>query len=154
MKVRDLMKSNPTVITQDCTLENAANTMREIDAGVLPVVEGDSSNQSKRAIGVLTDRDLVIRCVAKGQDPKTTQVTNAFSGETVFCKEDDSLKTAFDTMREYDIGRLLVQNQNGELCGIITMADLISRLPENAWDQISQQSQGNVSGSVSRQSAA
>jgi CBS domain-containing protein len=136
MKLRDLMKANPFAITEDWTLEEASHKMLEIHTGVLPVVEGSKDAPSKNPIGVLTDRDLVVRCMAKGKDPKTVKVIEGYTKDIVIGHPDDNAREAFDKMRRNDIGRLLVVNQNKELVGIVSLADIIANVPGDIWDRL------------------
>lgn len=136
MKVSALMKADPRTVTEDCTLKEAAAIMQEVDTGVLPVVEGDKNNPGKKPIGVLTDRDIVVRCISNGKDPKTAKVSEAYTADTVFCDEDDTEKEAFEKMRKEGIGRILVKSQNDTLAGIISMGDILTNLPESVWECI------------------
>lgn len=130
MKISELMKTNPQCITADCTLAEAARMMRDINTGVLPVVEGSKNEKSNRPIGVLTDRDITIRATAEGKDPEQCRVEDAFTRDTVFCYSEDTISNAFEKMIANDVGRLLVKSRGEELCGIISMADILGNAPQ------------------------
>lgn len=134
MQVRELMKEHPTCITPNATLKDAAQQMAQIECGILPVVE--ASNGGKRPIGVVTDRDIVVRCVTEGRDPETCTVRDAMTRNVITCDEDCKAKQAFETMRTEKVGRLLVTTKDGELCGILSMADIIARTPSEIWTQL------------------
>ncbi|MBX7147070.1 MAG: CBS domain-containing protein [Alphaproteobacteria bacterium] len=136
MQIKDLMKLNPSVITQDWTLEETAQKMLELHTGILPVVEGSKDQPGKKLMGVVTDRDMIVRCINEGKDPKTTKVTEAYTKDVIYSFEDDTDKQAFDRMLEHDIGRLLILNHNDELTGIISMADIIANAPGNIWESL------------------
>lgn len=136
MQVRALMKENPVCITEDCTLKEAAQLMAQVDCGVLPICEGSKDRPGKKPIGVVTDRDIVVRCVAEGCDPETTRIRDAETQDTVCCDEDCSARDAFETMRREKIGRLLVLDTAGNLSGIVTMADIIANTPAEIWNQL------------------
>jgi CBS domain-containing protein len=136
MQLRDLMKIKPFTITEDWTLEEAAQKMLEIQTGILPVVEGSKYSPSKNPIGVLTDRDLVVRCMAKGKDPKTVKVIEGYTKDIVIAHPDDKVEESFNKMRRNAIGRLLVINENKELVGIVSLADIIANVPCDMWDRL------------------
>lgn len=136
MQVRQLMKENPICITEDCSLKEAAQLMAQVDCGVLPICEGSKNNPSKKPIGVVTDRDIVVRCVAEGCDPETTTIRDAETQDTVTCEEECSARDAFEQMRAEKIGRLLVVDDAGRLTGIVTMADIIANSPAEIWNQL------------------
>lgn len=138
MKLCDLMKPDPVVITQDCTLREAASMMKDNEIGILPVVEGSKGKANKNKIlGMLTDRDITIRSTAQGNDPNTIKVQDVYTKNLICGYEQDQAKTAFNTMIKNEVGRLLVLNSNKQLAGIVTMADIIESDPEEACDILS-----------------
>jgi CBS domain-containing protein len=118
MQVHDLMTQGIECIAPDATLQQAAAKMRDLDVGSLPVCEGD------RLIGIVTDRDIAVRAVANGQDPKTTRVRDAMTPEIIWCFDDQDLNEATQLMRENQIRRLPVLNRNKRLAGIMSLGDL------------------------------
>ena len=124
MKLSQLMKRNPVTIDPEATLIQAAQVMRDIDAGVLPV------GSEQELIGVITDRDIIIRAIAEGKDPSKVKVREMMTKGTVCCAEDTLASKAFDTMQDNHVGRLLVTGSDGKIIGIVSLADLIANATE------------------------
>ncbi len=133
MQIRELMKESPACILPTDTVETAAQKMKELKCGVLPLCDASGS---RVPVGVVTDRDIVLRCIAAGKDPKTMPVSEVCTEKPICCDDDCSAEDAFHTMRERDIGRLLVIDAQGRLEGIVSMADLIARVPAEIWSQL------------------
>src|SRR3546814_17710576 len=91
--------------------------MTDIDAGVLPVGEND------RLVGMLTDRDIAVRAVARGRDPQTT-VREVMTAEVQYCFDDDDADAVCENMAEQQIRRLPVVNRDKRLIGILSLGDL------------------------------
>jgi CBS domain-containing protein len=100
------------------TLKEAATLMRDGDFNALPVSEQD------RVIGLVTDRDIMIRAVATGKDPSSTAVREVMSERVWWSYEDTSIEEAARTMREHQIRRMPVFNRDERLVGIVSMGDL------------------------------
>lgn len=135
MQLHDVMTKKFSVITLDCTLQEAAKKMKDNSTHILPVVKGTKGNETNIPIGVLTDRDITIRAVADGKNPLLVKVRDAFTEHIFFCYEQDTIEEAFETMRHHQIGRILVKNKQDELIGILSMAEIIAHIPEEYWDQ-------------------
>jgi CBS domain-containing protein len=118
MQIKDIMTPNPECIEPGATLQQAARRMRELDVGPLPVCDND------RLAGMITDRDITVRAVAEGKDPKTTAVREAMSEDIIFCFEDQDLEEAASLMEEKQIRRLAVLNRDKRLVGILSLGDL------------------------------
>lgn len=118
MKISEIMTSNFEMIDSTSSLTDAAREMKSLDVGVLPVREGT------RLIGIITDRDIVIRALAPGRDPGSTQVKDIISSEVVYCYEDDSVEDAARLMEEHQIRRLVVCDQDRTPVGIVSLGDL------------------------------
>lgn len=118
MLVRDVMTTRPECVGPDDTLHQAAERMRDRDIGPLPVCDND------RLAGILTDRDIVVRCVAEGKDPRTARVREAMSEGVTYCFEDDDVKDAARVMKEKQVRRLVVLNHDKQLTGIVSLGDL------------------------------
>lgn len=118
IKVKEIMTANPTMIKPEQTVKTAARLMKEIDCGILPV------GTPTKVLGILTDRDIVIRLVAEGKDALATQVKDIMSKEVFMCQEVDSLETAAEHMRRHNVSRLLVCDAN-LVTGIVTLAGLL-----------------------------
>jgi len=119
MKVRDVMTHDVCVVRPDHTVEEAARMMAAIDVGLLPVGEGD------RLVGMITDRDIAVRGVAQGCDPKKTAVREAMSGEVRFCFEDENPDEVARKMAAWQVRRLPVLNRDKRLVGIVSLGDLV-----------------------------
>ena len=124
--VRDVMTSNPKTVTQTDTIVQAARIMRDQDAGVVPVVDG------KKVVGLVTDRDIVVRSVADGKDSNTVKVTEVMSKDVRTVKEETPVSQALDLMSKSDIRRLPVVNQNNELVGIVSIGDLAAKTNQDS----------------------
>jgi CBS domain-containing protein len=118
MNVHDVMSRDVKLASPDDTLQNAAQMMEEIDAGVLPVGEGD------RLVGMLTDRDITLRAVAKGKAPGECRVREVMSHDIKYIYEDASIEDAARNMGELQLRRLPVLNRNKRLVGIVSLGDL------------------------------
>ena len=118
MRVREVMTRGAECVGPDSTLEEAARKMRDLDVGPLPVCDHD------RLVGMLTDRDIVVRVLAEGRDPKTTRVRDAMSEGISYCFEDDDVNEAARQMKEKQIRRLAVLNRDKRLVGIVSLGDL------------------------------
>ena len=117
MKVRDIMTEKVEIVSPDTGLENVARLMAENDIGSVPVC------QDKTILGLITDRDIVIRAIAKGENPATTKAKDVMSTDIISVSPDTDAHEAADKMSEYQIKRLPVV-ENGKLTGIIALGDL------------------------------
>jgi len=121
MKVRDMLTPEVEVIHPNATICEAAQTMSSRDIGMLPVCDGD------RLVGAITDRDIVVRAVAKGYDPIRTMVREVMSERIRYCFENDDVERAAEIMEDHQIRRLPVLNSAKRLVGIISLGDLAVR---------------------------
>jgi CBS domain-containing protein len=125
MKVQDVMTSHIKSCGPETDLAAAAVIMLEGDFGVLPVV-----NNSGKAIGVITDRDIAIAAATKGRHASQIAVSEVISGKFYSCHLDDDIKAALKTMRHEKVHRIPVVNGDGMLQGIISMNDVVLRAEE------------------------
>ena len=121
MKVRDLMTTPVIRIQADETVEVAARTLAHYNIGALPVCGADG-----RVCGVVTDRDLVTRCLAAGRLPGATKVRDVMSGSVVAAQPDMEAGVAAHLMGRQQVRRLPVL-ENGKLCGMVSLGDLANR---------------------------
>jgi CBS domain-containing protein len=119
MQVYDVMSQGVECMRPNATLEEAARKMRELDVGALPVC-----GNNDRIVGMLTDRDIVIRAEAEGKDPHTTPVRDAMTPGVVYCFEDQDVRDAARLMRDRQIRRLVVLDRDKQLAGIVSLGDL------------------------------
>src|ERR1043166_3460255 len=130
MKVRDILTLDPEVIHPNASICEAAQKMQARDIGMLPVCDGD------RLVGAMTDRDIVIRAVARGYDPINTRVKDVMTSRIRYCFEDDDVARAAQIMEDHQIRRLPVINSAKRLpvinsakrlVGMISVGDLAVR---------------------------
>lgn len=119
--VREIMTRDVISLQVDVTLEAAARTMRERDIGNVVVAEDD------RLVGLVTDRDIVVRGVAEGMDPTTATLASVASRDVIAIQPDDTAQTAALLMREQAVRRVLVVDEQG-LCGILSIGDLATEI--------------------------
>jgi CBS domain-containing protein len=117
MKVSEVMSIHVELASPTDSIQQAAQLMQKIDAGVLPVAEND------RLIGMITDRDIAIRAVGEGKDP-STPVSEVMSREVRYCYEDDDIESVTENMAELQVRRLPVLTRDKKLCGILSLGDI------------------------------
>ena len=140
MQIAEIMTRNVECTKPGASLMDAARKMKELDVGPLPVCGDDD-----RLVGMLTDRDIVVRGVADRRDMEQTKVQDIMTREVDYCMEDQPVEHAARLMREKQIRRLVVLNQNRRLVGIVSLGDLAvdaqdEALVESALEGISQPS--------------
>ena len=118
MQLRNVMTRDVEVVRPDASVQEAAATMKRLDVGPLPVCDG------KRVLGMVTDRDITIRAVAEGRDPKATTVQEVMTDEVIYCYEDQDAEDAARLMAEKQVRRLLVLDRDKQLVGIVSLGDL------------------------------
>jgi CBS domain-containing protein len=119
MQIRDVMSREVKLLAPDRSLQDAARLMRDHDIGVLPVGEND------KLVGMITDRDIVLRAVADGKDCADVTVKDAMSKDAVlYCYEDQTTDEVADNMGEQRIRRLAVVDRDKNLVGIVSIGDL------------------------------
>jgi CBS domain-containing protein len=122
---KEIMTPAPQCCSGETLLNEVANLMVEADCGEIPVV--DASN---RLIGVITDRDIVCRVVAKGKNPSAVTAAECMTEPVVVVKEDTALADVLSVMEENQIRRVPVVDESGRCCGIISQADIALCAPE------------------------
>src|SRR5919108_2743252 len=118
MRVKDVMTSPVHVVEPGTSVVAAADMMRDANVGSLPVGEGN------RLLGMITDRDIVVRCVADGNDCNRRTVRDVMSAELLACFDDQPIEEAERIMTEYRVRRLPVLDQKQRLVGIVSLDDL------------------------------
>lgn len=124
MKVQDIMTGEPRSVTPDATAQEAARLMKEMDTGVIPVVE---SSSSRKLVGVVTDRDIAIRMVAEGRaaDCRVSDVMS--SGRLATCGPSDDVDRVMETMSREQVRRIPIIDERGSLVGIVAQADIVRK---------------------------
>jgi CBS domain-containing protein len=120
MQAKEIMSPNPQCCTPDDTLRDAARMMADKDCGCLPVVDDTTG---KRVIGVLTDRDIAVRGVARGKTPDT-KVNDVMSPAPACCSPEDDVEEVERIMVEQQVRRVPVVDADGRVVGMIAQADL------------------------------
>jgi CBS domain-containing protein len=120
MKARDLMTPNPAQVNPTDSLQRVSQLMMEHDCGCIPVVNADGQ---RSVVGVVTDRDIAVRAVAKGR-PATTPVSDIMTPNPECCAPDDDLDRVEKVMSDRQIRRVVVVDGGSEVVGIIAQADL------------------------------
>jgi CBS domain-containing protein len=117
-KVRDVMTAGPVCVTPDTPVSVVAEVMDSDNIGSVPVVEND------RLTGVITDRDIVVRAIAQGKDPRGMPVREIYSRDVIAVTPDDKLKDVVSIMADNQIRRIPVVDQENHLVGVISQADI------------------------------
>ncbi len=128
MKVKDVMTEDPACCVPDSSIQEAARMMKDCDCGEIPVCE---SAQSKRIVGVVTDRDIACRAVAESKDPKATKVREVMSSPVITVSPETELDECCRIMEQNQVRRLPVVDRSGRCCGIIAQADIARSAPEH-----------------------
>jgi CBS domain-containing protein len=141
MQVFEAMTPDVVSVPPQATLVEAARIMKEKDVGPLPVCDG------RRLMGVITDRDITVRAIAEGRDPRTTLVEEVMTPEVVACLEQDDVVKAAELMQQEQLRRLLVIDGEGGLVGIVSLGDLVlqtgdDKLAGETLEKVSEPRQG------------
>jgi CBS domain-containing protein len=126
MKIRDVMTGSVCLADPNWTLREAAQRMAEQDIGALPVGEND------RLVGMVTDRDIAVRAVARGLAPDQCRVRDVMSHDVMYCFDDEDVDDAAQNMGELKVRRLPVVNRDKRLVGIVAVSDLARRENDRA----------------------
>lgn len=117
MKIHDIMTRDVCLVDPSQTVREAAKKMAEIDIGMLPVSEND------RLVGMISDRDIALRCVAAGKGPDAT-VRDAMTRDVKYCYEDQNVEDVASNMAQQQLRRLPVIDHDKRLVGIVSLADI------------------------------
>jgi CBS domain-containing protein len=121
MKISEILTPDPQCVTPETTLARAAQKMKALDVGMLPICEKD------QLVGTITDRDITVRAVAEGYNPSTTTVREAMTRKMVYCFDDEDITEAALLMESRQVRRLPVINRDKRLVGIVSLGDLAVR---------------------------
>ena len=121
MKVKDVMTKNPAFCTPEDGLQQVARRMCDSDCGELPVLD---SRQSMKPVGVVTDRDITCRTVARGKNPLEMQVSDIMSAPPVTVTPETDVDACCELLEERKIRRVPVVDDQGRCCGIVSQADI------------------------------
>lgn len=142
MKVKEVMSTHCEFIEPDANLQEAAQKMRDLDCGFLPI--GDPTTGILE--GVITDRDIVIRAIAHGYNPTETLLSEIETPEVLYCYENDTIESAAQRMSEQKVYRLIVldNQETKRLCGVITLGDILRHHEENLATETAKHIMSNV----------
>jgi CBS domain-containing protein len=139
-RVADVMTEEVQVIEPQETLRKAAQLMKRLDVGALPVCNG------RRLLGMLTDRDIVVRGVAAGLDPDQGCVSDAMTQELLYCTPDEATEDVLQKMGDHQVRRLpVIDASSKQLVGIVALADLALDEPHAVGPAVGEISEKNVS---------
>lgn len=119
IKVKDLMSENPVIVGSNMSLKSAAQKMRSLNVGLLLV------GTKKELKGVITDRDIVVRAVAKGEDLREAKVASYMTPHYYSCNEEDTAEAVAEKFHQHKVLRLIVRNRIGHVTGILSLGNLL-----------------------------
>ena len=139
-KCSEVMTKNPVCCLPNDMVVDVAELMKGGNIGSIPVIE---TEKTKKLIGIVTDRDLALKVVAKGLDAKSTKVETVMTRKLVTCFADDDLQKALDAMAEHQLRRIPVVDADNKIVGIIAQADVATRTdqPEKTAEMVKEISQ-------------
>lgn len=127
MKISNVMTRKVLSVSPEETVENAAKLMARVNAGILPVVSGG------RVVGVVTDRDLVVRVIAAARSPATCLVDEAMTEDVHYCLEDDAAEDVAKRMGDMGVRRMPVFDRQGALVGLVSLDDIATHVQ---WEHV------------------
>ena len=118
MQISEIMSRDVVIVSPSDSIQKVAQKMAEIDSGIMLVGEND------RLVGMVTDRDIVLRAVAKGKAPSKSTARDVMSPDIKYCYEDETIEDAARNMASLQVKRLPVLNREKRLVGIVSLGDL------------------------------
>jgi len=139
----DVMTPNPTCCLPTDNATKVAELMKRENIGSIPVIE---NNQTRKLIGIITDRDLALKIVGEGRDAKSTRVEAVMTRKVVAVRADDDLHRALEAMSKHQIRRIPIVNNENKIVGIIAQADVATRVnqPEKTAEVVKDISQATT----------
>jgi len=136
MKIREIMSTSPVCCVPGDTAQQVAKTMREKNIGSIPVVV---DQQSRKLLGMITDRDLCCAVIADGLDPKRTTIEKFVSVNPVSCRDGENVDHCLEAMQEHRVRRIPIVDGTGACIGIVAQADLVLKdKPEKAFKALAE----------------
>jgi CBS domain-containing protein len=134
------MTKGPVCCLPNDSVAKAAELMKRENIGSIPVIENE---QTRKLVGIVTDRDLALKIVSEGRDAKSTNVEAVMTRKVVTCLANDDLQKALDAMAEHQLRRIPVVNNDHKIVGIIAQADVATRVdqPEKTAEMVKEISQ-------------
>jgi CBS domain-containing protein len=124
MEIKNIMTPHTRCLHPEATLEDAAIYMRDYNCGFLPICARD------KLVGVITDRDIVIRAIASGKHPQQTLITDYMTRGVVYCMAHDELKTVAEQMGNHHVRRIVVLDDNKRAIGVLSIDDIAAKVDE------------------------
>lgn len=121
MLIKEVMSKDPEYASPSNTLQEVADRMRDLNVGMIPVGDGIKLK------GAITDRDIVIRSTAEGQDPTQVRVSDVMTAEVLYAFEDQELDEAVKMMKKEQVRRLIILNRDKDMTGILAIGDIANR---------------------------
>ncbi len=139
-KCSEVMTKDPVCCLPNDSVAKVAELMKNQNIGSIPVIE---SQQTRKLVGIVTDRDLALKIVSEGRDAKSTFVEAVMTRKVVTCFADDDLQKALDAMAQHQLRRMPVVDNDNKLVGIIAQADVATRVdqPEKTAEMVKEISQ-------------
>jgi CBS domain-containing protein len=142
-KCSDIMTEDLIYCLPNDAVAKVAQLMKKEDIGPVLIVDNE---RDKTLVGIVTDRDLALKVVGEGRDPQTTKVEDVMTRKLVTCHADDNVENAMKAMAQYQLRRIPVVSDNNRLVGIISQADVATRVdePEKTAEVVKEISQGTT----------
>jgi CBS domain-containing protein len=128
-KCNEVMTKNPVCCLPNDMVAKVAQLMKSKDIGPVPIIENE---QTKKLVGIVTDRDLALKIVAEGRDAKSTKAEEVMTRKVVTCRGEDDVQKALDAMSEHQLRRIPVVDNDNKIVGIIAQADVATRVDQPA----------------------
>ena len=142
-KCSDIMTEDLVYCLPNDPVSKVAQLMKKEDIGPVLIVDNE---RDKILVGIVTDRDLALKVVGEGRDPQTTRVEEVMTRKLITCRADDDVESAMNAMAQYQLRRIPVVRDNMKLVGIISQADVATRVdePEKTAEVVREISQENT----------
>lgn len=118
MQIHEIMTQKVVIVEPTLPISKAAEKMRELDIGFLPICEHD------KLVGVLTDRDITVRSVAQGRDPRLAPISEIMSQQVFYCYHDEDVERVAAYMKDREVRRLVILNREKRLVGVVSLGDI------------------------------
>jgi CBS domain-containing protein len=128
-KCNEVMTKNPVCCLPKDMVAKVAQLMKSKDIGPVPIIENE---QTKKLVGIVTDRDLALKIAAEGRDAKSTKAEEVMTRKVVTCRGEDDMQKALDAMSEHQLRRIPVVDNDNRIVGIIAQADVATRVDQPA----------------------
>jgi len=135
MQVKDIMTVDPECSTPEETLAQAAKRMKDCDCGAIPVVENQAA---RKPVGIITDRDIVIRAVAEDKNPAKTKVSECMTKSLITVSPEDDVQEVLRRMEQRQVRRILVVDSQGSVAGIVVQAQIARKVDKSKSGEVLQ----------------